>query len=96
MTITPILSVIIFIIILNIFYVKIANSKLKNWIINNGYILVKKEIKYFNRGPFFSTNMQIIYKTILIKNGIQNEYWIKVGHPLFGVFINEINVHKNY
>jgi hypothetical protein len=85
---------IIFAIIYGICRYKIAEGKLLKWINKNGYKLIKKEYQIFRRGPFTSTNMQFLYKAILNKNGIENEYWILVGHPIFGLLKDDIKVEK--
>jgi len=73
-------------------YVSRSQYLLAKWAEDNGYQLLNAEFRPFIKGPFFwSSKGQTVYRvTICDEQGNHQSGWVRCGHPLLGLFADQI------
>jgi hypothetical protein len=72
-----------------------SSSLLHQWAAKNGYRIIRKEYRYFFRGPFTwtSTNTQTVYYVVVDdSSGISRSGWVRCGSWWFGLLSDKVEV----
>jgi hypothetical protein len=68
---------------------------LTSWAFANDYLLITFERRYFFKGPFFLSfdpGQMVYFVEIQLKNGKVKPAYVKCGHPLFGMLVDEVEI----
>lgn len=72
-----------------------SESIIDRWAESYGYRVIRKEWRWFRRGPYFwrASKNQTVYRVeILDGYGYSHVCWVRCGSWLFGVLSDEIDV----
>lgn len=66
-----------------------ARQMLESWAKENGYQILRSELRWFRRGPFFwttSRNQMVYYVSVRNREGVTRNAWVRCGTWWLGVF----------
>jgi hypothetical protein len=74
-----------------------ARSKdlLQRWAERNGYRIIRREYRFFFRGPFFLTTARsqaVYYVTVEGQEGTVRNCWVRCGSWWFGLLSDQVQV----
>ena len=72
-----------------------SQSVLVAWATANGFEIVRSDLRYFNRGPFFWTTSKgqtVYYVTVRDPRGGLRSGWVRCGSWWFGIWSNQAEV----